>query len=128
MNLNQVTLPTRDLARAISFYRTLGLQLIVHAPPRYARFECPVGEATFSLHLVDELTAGEGAWVYFECEDLDEKVSGLQAKGITFDELPKDQPWRWREARLQDPDGNRIILFLAGNDRKKPPWRLKDPN
>ncbi|MFT6131238.1 MAG: catechol 2,3-dioxygenase-like lactoylglutathione lyase family enzyme [Neolewinella sp.] len=48
MNLNQITLPTHDLARAIPFYQTLGLLLIVHAPPHYARFECPVGKATFS--------------------------------------------------------------------------------
>jgi len=92
MNLNQVTLPTRDLARAISFYQTLGLHLIVHAPPHYARFECPEGDATFSLHLVDELSAGEGASIYFEIENLDERVAALQAGGIVFDLLPTDQP------------------------------------
>lgn len=125
MNLNQVTLPTINLARAIPFYQTLGLRLIVHSPPRYARFECPVGQATFSLHLVDELPTGEGASIYFECEDLDKKVASLRAAGITFDLLPTDQSWRWREARLPDPDGNRLILFHAGADRKNPPWRLK---
>lgn len=125
MNLNQVTLPTRNLALAIPFYQTLGLHLIVHAPPHYARFECPVGDATFSLHLVDELPTGEGVSVYFECDDLDEKVTMLQATGITFSLLPTDQSWRWREARLRDPDGNQIILFYAGSDRKNPPWRLQ---
>ena len=126
MNLNQVTLPTLDLARAIRFYQTLGLHLIVHAPPHYARFECPEGDTTFSLHLVDESPSGEGASIYFEVENLDERVAALQADGIAFDLLPTDQSWRWREARLPDPDGNRLILFWAGDDRKNPPWRLEE--
>ena len=126
MNLNQVTLPTRDLARSISFYQTFGLRLIVHAPPRYARFECPDGEATFSLHHVDELPSGGGAWVYFECDDLDEHVENLRLQGIEFLSPPTDESWRWREARLLDPDNNQLILFHAGEDRKNPPWRLKD--
>ncbi|TXF91425.1 VOC family protein [Neolewinella aurantiaca] len=124
MNLNQVTLPTLDLAQSISFYETLGLRLIVHAPPRYARFECPNGDSTFSLHLVDELPSGEGSYTYFECEDLDERVVALQAAGLDFDTQPTDETWRWREARLRDPDNNRLILFWAGEDRKNPPWRL----
>jgi len=124
MNLNQVTLPTLDLAKSISFYQVLGLELIVHAPPRYARFECPEGDATFSLHLVEELPTGAGASIYFECEDLDERVAGLQAKGISFTSSPTDESWRWREARLLDPDNNQLILFWGGEDRKNPPWRL----
>lgn len=124
MNLNQVTLPTIKLAESISFYQTLGLNLIVNAPPHYARFECPDGESTFSLHLVEELPTGEGAYIYFECEDLDERVANLQAKGIKFDSQPADQSWRWREARLRDPGNNRLILFWGGEDRKNPPWRL----
>ena len=37
---------------------------------------------------------------------------------------PVDQPWQWREARLRDPDGNRLCLFHAGENRLNPPWRL----
>jgi len=50
MNLNQVTVPSHDLEIAIPFYEKLGLNLIVKALPHYARFECPDGESTFSLH------------------------------------------------------------------------------
>ena len=63
--------------------------------------------------------------VYFECEDLDTHVANLQQKGIEFDELPTDKPWLWREARLKDPDGNQLILYHAGENRKNPPWRLQ---
>jgi catechol 2,3-dioxygenase-like lactoylglutathione lyase family enzyme len=70
MNLNQVTLPSTDIARGTSFYRRLGFTLIVNNPPTYVRFECPEGGATFSLHLVEEVP-GPGVMVYFECGDLD---------------------------------------------------------
>ncbi|MEM7380928.1 MAG: VOC family protein, partial [Bacteroidota bacterium] len=40
------------------------------------------------------------------------------------EELPRDQSWLWREARLKDPDGNTLILYHAGENRKNPPWRI----
>jgi hypothetical protein len=49
MNLNQVTVAVNEIAPAVAFYRGLGLRLIVLSP-HYARFECPNGEATFSVH------------------------------------------------------------------------------
>ncbi len=125
MNLNQVTLPTVDLERAIAFYRHLGLKQIVESPA-YARFECPDGGATFSLHAVDEAPAADGALIYFECADLDATVATLRAQGIEFDSGPRDERWLWREARLSDPDGNRLCLYHAGRNRRFPPWRLKD--
>lgn len=124
MNLNQVTVPALDLERSVAFYRGLGLRLIVHSPPRYARFECPVGEATFSLHAVEQASVVADLVVYFECEDLDTRVSALQRAGYVFDSGPLDQPWRWREARLRDPSGNQLCLFSAGDNRRHPPWRI----
>ena len=124
MNLNQITVPSLDLSRSIAFYETLGLKLIVKALPHYARFEVPQGEATFSVHLVEELPPGEGISIYFESDRLDAWVKELEAAGIEFDEQPEDRRWLWREARLRDPDGNRIILYHAGENRKNPPWRV----
>ena len=125
MDLNQITVPSLDLSRSIAFYETLGLKLIVKALPHYARFEVPAGEATFSVHLVEELPQGEGISVYFESDRLDAWVKELEAAGIEFDEQPEDRRWLWREARLRDPDGNRIILYHAGENRKNPPWRVE---
>jgi len=125
MNLNQVTVPSLDLSKAVPFYQTLGLKLIVHSDKHYARFLCPDGEATFSIHVVESLPQGDGVYVYFEEENLDEHVAALTKKGVIFDEQPVDQRWGWREARLRDPDGNRIILFYGGDNRINPPWRLE---
>lgn len=125
MNLNQITVPSLDLAKSVPFYEKLGLKLIVKALPHYARFECPDGNATFSIHQTDSLPKGDGIYVYFECEHLDQHVDELKSKGIKFDQLPADQGWLWREARLKDLDGNQLILFYGGENRLNPPWRIE---
>lgn len=124
MILNQVTAPSLNLAKAIPFYQTLGLTLIVEDLPHYARFVCPGNAATFSLQQVQQLPVGEGIHVYFECENLDRTVDALIQKGIHFEEMPTDKSWLWREALLKDPDGNQIILYHAGENRLNPPWRI----
>jgi predicted enzyme related to lactoylglutathione lyase len=126
MNLNQITIPSLDVNKATEFYKKLSLILIVDALPRYVRFECPNGDSTFSIHKVDQLPKGEGISIYFEVEDLDYEVNILKEKGITFTSEPEDKPWLWREAHLKDPDGNQIILFNAGDNRKNPPWKIKE--
>lgn len=124
MNLNQLTIPSLDLIEAIEFYQLLGLELIVKSLPHYARFQCPTGDSTFSVHLVDELPEENGIWIYFEVEDVDETIEHLLREGIVIDQLPEDKPWLWREAHLKDPDGNQLIIYHAGENRKNPPWRV----
>lgn len=123
MNLNQVTISSTNVDRASRFYQKLGLRLIVESLPKYSRFECPDGNATFSIHHVEEVH-GRDTTVYFECESLDQKVDDLSNLGVNFELLPTDQPWLWREAHLFDPDGNKLILFYGGKNRLNPPWRV----
>ena len=153
VRLNQVTVAVSDYAASVAFYRVLGLRLIVDAPPRYARFEAP-GGVTLSLsplpgkggagdgsdHRMPESADSlrspptpnpslaergvEGTTLYFECEDLDDRVARLKAAGIRFDQDPADQSWLWREARLVDPSGNHVCLYRAGEARRYPPWRV----
>ncbi|MBK8872402.1 MAG: VOC family protein [Bacteroidetes bacterium] len=124
MNLNQVTIPSLDIEKSIAFYQTLGLKLIVKALPHYARFECPEGSSTFSVHKVEQLPSGDGVHIYFECNNLNNYVTELISKGIGFDEMPNDKNWLWREAHLKDIDNNHLILYFAGENRLNPPWRL----
>lgn len=125
MDLNQITVPSLDVVKTTVFYKTLGLHIIVDASPNYVRFECPDGHSTFSIHLVESLPKGDGITIYFEDDNLNEVVENLQQKGLEFTLLPEDKPWLWREAHLYDPDGNKIILYAAGKNRKNPPWRVK---
>ena len=124
MNLNQITISVRDVAKSIDFYEQLGLKLIVKSLPTYARFECQIGDATFSLHQSDEQNSNNN-WIYFEVDHLDVKVNELVALGFKFEELPNDKPWLWREARLKDLHNNQLILYYAGVNRKNPPWRIQ---
>lgn len=125
MRLNQVTFPVADIARARAFWLKLGFALIVDSP-HYCRFETPEGEATLSISLNPE-AAGSGPKVYFEYESaeaLDFAVALYERNGIEFETAPEDQSWLWREAQLTDPDGNRLILYYAGENRLNPPWRV----
>ena len=124
MRLNQVTVGTTDVERAIAFYGGLGLRLIVRSP-HYARFVCPASDETFSVHLDPDHRPGATV-VYFECDDLDARCERLREAGYAFESGPADQRWLWREARLRDPDGNPICLFFAGDNRVDPPWRIPD--
>jgi catechol 2,3-dioxygenase-like lactoylglutathione lyase family enzyme len=126
MNLNQTTIPVKDVEASIQFYQKLGLRLIVKSLPHYARFQCPEGDSTFSLHMVDELPTSNGIWIYFEVQDLDIHVQMLIDKGIVFEELPTNKTWLWREAKLKDIDNNPLILYYAGSNRLNPPWRIQD--
>ena len=125
MDLNQVTVPSINLELSVSFYQKLGLKLIVDSIPRYARLECPDGTTTLSVHRVEALPQGRGVSLYFECDDLDEEVQRLKNEGIQFDRELEDTPWLWREAQLHDPDGNHLLLFKAGENRKDPPWKVR---
>ena len=123
MNLNQVTLPALNVNESAEFYKKMGFIQIVEAE-HYARFECPQGESTFSIHKAERIRENSGVVIYFETENLDQKVSRLQMAGFSFIQEPRDEPWLWREARLNDPSGNVICLYWAGENRKNPPWRI----
>ncbi len=124
MNLNQVTVYSTDVRASVEFYTKLGLRLIVDSAPRYVRFECPDGDATFSVHHAENPIASETI-IYFECENLDATVKELKQAGLQFESDPTDQPWLRRQSYLRDPSGNRICLFYAGANRQNPPWRVK---
>ena len=126
MRLNQVTVPCTHVADSVDFYTRLGLVQIV-ASDHYARFVCPDGDTTLSVHEVDEISKGAAPVVYFECDDLDLTVEELEAAGVVFDSQPADQRWLWREARLRDPAGNEVCLYHAGDNRLSPPWRISPP-
>ena len=125
LRLNQVTVTGKDYLKMVDFYRRLGLKQIVDSPEnQYARFEA--GGATFSVQCDHEAEIGETVAVYFECDDLDERVERLARSGIPFEHGPRNQPWMWREARLRDPSGNTIFLYRAGEARRFPPWRMAE--
>ena len=127
MRFNHVTLIVTDLERSKAFYRTLGLIQLVDAPPRYARFTFPEGDATLSLEVTDDAGAVSppSAQLFFECETVDDTFAALKSKGMVFEQDPQDMFYFWREARLRDPDGHDIRLYKdLGDYRLNPPWKI----
>ena len=121
MRLNHVTLPANDLAESTAFYAALGLQQIVLAEPRYARFAVDDG-STLSV----EVRGGKAgdAEIFLWCADVDADVAAAQARGLVFETPPTDQSYLWRTAGVRDPAGNLIMLFTPGVNQHFPPWRL----
>lgn len=120
--LNQISLPADDYAVAVAFYKQMGLQQIVDSASNgYARFEAANG-VTLSIHVGDG--AAGGGTAYLESGALDAWVAYLARRGVRFDQMPKDEEWGWREARLTDPAGNRLCLYQAAEYRRYPPWRI----
>ena len=120
--LNQITLPATDYAASVAFYKQMGLTQIVDSSANgYARFEAANG-VTLSIHVGDG-DAG-GTTTYLESGALDAWVAYLARRGLRFDQMPRDEEWGWREARLTDPAGNRLCLYQAGEYRRYPPWRI----
>ena len=123
MNLNQVTIYSDKTIETVEFFEKLGLKRIVDSLPRYARFECGDGGSTLSVNEFHEHTPINNIVLYFEC-DVDAEYERLTSLGIKFTEPPTDRSWLWREAYLLDPNGTKICLYYAGENRLDPPWRI----
>jgi hydroxymethylpyrimidine/phosphomethylpyrimidine kinase len=120
-SLNQITVGAEDYAASVGFYRALGLTQIVDSPDNgYARFEAANG-VTLSVHVG---ASSPATTIYLEHRALDGWTAQLQSDGFAFEQLPQDESWGWREARLFDPAGNSICLYQAGEMRRYPPWRI----
>lgn len=110
------------MERSAGFYVRLGLTQIVADYPHYARLLAPDGDTTLSLHQAG--TVRIGASIHFEVDDVDQTIQQLRQAKFDFACDPVDQPYLWREAILLDPDGHRIFVYHAGENRLDPPWRL----
>jgi catechol 2,3-dioxygenase-like lactoylglutathione lyase family enzyme len=124
VRLNHVTLMASDVESSARFYVRLGLTQIVADYPDYARFVSPQGDTTLSLHRAERSAPARLASIHFEVDDVDHAVERLEQAGFRFASDPIDQPYRWREVTLLDPDGYRIYIYHAGKNRLDPPWRL----
>jgi len=66
--------------------------LVVEDLPGCARFECPEGDATFSVEEKKGAVPRSEVAVCFECADLDTTVSALKKGGVVIESGPQDRP------------------------------------
>jgi predicted enzyme related to lactoylglutathione lyase len=108
-----VSVPTRDLERAVAFYgTTLGLECSVHRPERnFAEFET----GTVTLSVLDPEAMGVGSFsananpVALQVPDVAAARATLEQRGVTFTGDIFDTGV-CHMAFFADPDGNALML------------------
>jgi lactoylglutathione lyase len=86
-------LPVREEKENFIMFETEASGLAFHKIPKAP----PIQRLTAELHL--------------EVRDVDEIYSGLQSKGVKFDEKPANRPWGTRMASFRDPEGYRVEII-----------------
>ena len=112
--IHQVSIRTRDIARAVAFYRdALGLKLLFQAPPQLAFFDC--GGVRLMLGPAEPEFDHQGSVLYFAVEDIKAAHTALTAAGVTFRsephmiaKLPDREVWL---ADFLDSEGNVLALM-----------------
>lgn len=116
--VQRLSIPVSDQDKARDFYvDALGLELVLEAPVTMGEdarwIEVSPDGAETSIVLVTWLPAspGSGQGLMLETTDIDVDSERLRASGVTI-EGPFETPWG-RQATLEDPDGNGIVLAEA---------------
>lgn len=113
----QMQFATQDLAAVRRFYvETLGFSNAIapEGSPFFTVFLTPTTSLWFMTpgdDLPPEHWQPPGEpFFYVFVEDVDRAHADLEAKGVPFEQEPRDMPWGHRAAMLRDPEGRRIIL------------------
>jgi uncharacterized glyoxalase superfamily protein PhnB len=107
-SISAVTLATRDMRRAVEFYRMLGFQLLYGG-----------ADATFTsfragrnvINLIAQSAQRHWSWwgrVIFYETDVDALYARLVAAGHQPETAPRDAKWGERFFHVTDPDGHEL--------------------
>jgi catechol 2,3-dioxygenase-like lactoylglutathione lyase family enzyme len=122
--LNALGIVVSDMARSISFYRLLGLD-VPETPdeghldtflPNGVRFILDSEDVVRSFRPDWKRDAGNQLALAFECQspaEVDEVYTRVTAAGFHGEKEPWDAFWGQRYAQLQDPDGVPVDLYAA---------------
>ncbi len=109
-----VSLPVRDVARSVAFYRDMVGFAVEQSRPNFALLR--LGEITLGLlHMRPDgasLAPHDRVHVELTTDDLDALYAEMQARGVSFHEPPHDAPWE-RAMATHDPDGY-LVEFAQG--------------
>jgi lactoylglutathione lyase len=111
-------LTARDLPRSLGFYRDLlGFAVTYRFPedgePVYVSMR--LGGSTIGIGAQEDagrdVPSGHPFEMCVYAQDCDAAVGLLRAAGVPVVEEPANQPWGERMARVEDPDGNRVMIL-----------------
>ncbi len=113
-----------DMARALAFYRRLGLDIPAEADEApHAEADLP-GGTRLMWDTEETIRSFDSSWqppsgghrvgLAFQCDsaaEVDATYASLTGEGHVGHLEPFDAPWGMRYATLHDPDGNAVDLF-----------------
>ena len=107
-SISAVTLATRDMRRAVRFYRMLGFQSVYGGED--AAFTSFRAGPNF-LNLIAQPAERHWSWwgrlIFYE-SDVDALYARVLAAGCRPDAAPRDAEWGERFFHLTDPDGHEL--------------------
>lgn len=103
-----------DLAKAVEFYKKLGLELLFQLEGKWAEFG--LGGVKIGLCPAPEVEKGRYTGLVFQTDDVKKLAEELKADGIEFAAEP-EVATHGVMASLLDPSGNRIDLYEPTHDK-----------
>lgn len=107
--LSALTLATRNMMRAVRFYRALGFEMLYGGEDAaFTSFAC--GGASY-LNVITASDVPQWCWwgrVIFHVNDVDAFHARVVAVGLAPQAAPADAPWGERYFHLTDPDGHEL--------------------
>ena len=122
--LNALGIVTSDMARSITFYRLLGLDVPETPSEGHVDTFLPNG-VRFMLDSEDVVRSFRPEWtretgnqigLAFECEsaaEVDDFYARIVDAGFDGEKAPWDADWGQRYAQLRDPDGVPVDLYAS---------------
>jgi catechol 2,3-dioxygenase-like lactoylglutathione lyase family enzyme len=119
--ISAVSLATRDMARALRFYRALGFTVRTGGElDSFTSLHAGSGYLNLIARPVDHKRSWWGR-VIFRVTNVDDLYARAVAAGLEPDTAPADAPWGERFFHLTDPDGHELSfarpLSVAGTPR-----------
>jgi catechol 2,3-dioxygenase-like lactoylglutathione lyase family enzyme len=105
-HISAITLAVRDMGRAVTFYRTLGFDLLYGGESAgFTSFRA--GDAFLNLILAPSYEPGWWGRVILRVEAVDNLYEAFITSGL-HPEPPRDGSWGERFFHLADPDGHEL--------------------
>lgn len=97
-----------DYERSVAFYRdVLGLHIYREWGSGTVFF---LGGGLLELSRSGGPVTDDKFTLWLQVRDVDAEFARLAAEGVEVVEVPVDEPWGLREARLRDPDGLLLVI------------------
>lgn len=109
-----VVLMQSDMAKAIEFYKKLGLELLFQLEGKWAEFA--LGQVKIGLSPAPEVQKGTYTGLILQVADLKKLASELQEEGVEFVAGP-EVATHGVMASFLDPSGNRLDLYEPTHEK-----------